>query len=234
MNFDRGIADGAEREAAGQPSNIASVQVGIGQSNSDNPSVNTRLKSWKPNEQLMVQLTSMGIDKMAATKALFYTNNTSAELATAWIFENPNADLETPLELEVENNQQESSEDRLISEVYKMVFVVNAELEMGVGKIAAQVAHAALGMHQLLLQNQLKYGDSLFRWFEFGETKIVLKGDSTQHLIELEKNALGCGLPTYLVHDAGRTQVKSGSTTVLCIFGQINLVDQVTGSLRLL
>jgi len=115
-----------------------------------------------------------------------------------------------------------------------MVFVVNSSLEMGVGKIAAQVAHAALGMHQILLQDETKYGDSLIRWFEFGETKIVLKGETTQHLIELEKKALELGLPTYLVQDAGKTQVKSGSTTVLCLYGQLDLVDKVTRSLRLL
>jgi PTH2 family peptidyl-tRNA hydrolase len=120
------------------------------------------------------------------------------------------------------------------NEVYKMVFIVNSSLEMGVGKIAAQVAHAALGMHQILLQDESKFGESLIRWFEFGETKIVLKGDSTQHLIELEKAALSLALPTYLVQDAGKTQVKSGSTTVLCVYGQCDRVDRVTGSLRLL
>lgn len=119
-------------------------------------------------------------------------------------------------------------------EVYKMVFIVNSSLEMGVGKIAAQVAHAALGMHQLLLQDEPKFGDSLIRWFEYGETKIVLKGDSTQHLIELEKKAMTFGLPVFMVHDAGKTQVEAGSSTVLCIFGQLDLVDKVSGTLRLL
>ncbi|CAG2171875.1 unnamed protein product [Oppiella nova] len=115
-----------------------------------------------------------------------------------------------------------------------MVFIVNASLEMGVGKIAAQVAHAALGMHQLLLQDEHKFGESLIRWSEFGETKIVLKGESTQHLVELEKQALSAGLPSYLVQDAGRTQVKAGSTTVLCLYGQVDAVDAVSGKLRLL
>ena len=34
-----------------------------------------------------------------------------------------------------------------------MVFVVNSELKMGVGKVAAQVAHAALGLHRTLLDD---------------------------------------------------------------------------------
>lgn len=89
-------------------------------------------------------------------------------------------------------------------------------------------------MHQLLLQDEGKFGDSLIKWFEYGETKIVLKGDTTQHLIDLETKSLEFGLPSYLVQDAGKTQVPIGSTTVLCIFGRVDIVDKVTGSLRLL
>jgi uncharacterized UBP type Zn finger protein len=48
----------------------------------------------------MSQLTEMGITDVAAKKALFHTGNSSAEVAIAWIFENPDADLEVPLELE--------------------------------------------------------------------------------------------------------------------------------------
>lgn len=31
---------------------------------------------------------------------------------------------------------------------YKMVFVANAQLKMGAGKMAAQVGHAAVGLYQ--------------------------------------------------------------------------------------
>jgi len=51
---------------------------------------------------------------------------------------------------------------------YKMVFVVNSELDMGVGKIAAQVAHAALGLHRQLLETPQKYGQMLMSWEQFG------------------------------------------------------------------
>ena len=51
---------------------------------------------------------------------------------------------------------------------YKMVFVVNAEFSMGVGKIAAQVAHAALGLHRALIENPQKYGQMLMSWEQFG------------------------------------------------------------------
>lgn len=202
--------------------------------------------SWSPNQDLLDQLTDMGISSVAAKKALYYTGNSSVEVAAAWIFENPDADIETPLEVEPSLEEMTAAMSRTGSslaaerdlraarQIFKMIFVVNSELEMGVGKIAAQVAHAALGMHQILLQNEAKFADSLIKWFELGETKIVLRGDSTAHLLRLEQQAMDAGLPAYIVQDAGKTQVSAGSVTVLCLFGRIDIVDSVTGDLRLL
>lgn len=216
------------------------------QSSLDQSSGNNRKTTWSPNQDLLNQLTDMGISSVAAKKALYYTGNSSVEVAAAWIFENPDADIETPLELEPSLEEMSAAigrtgssvaaerDFRATRQIFKMVFVVNSELEMGVGKIAAQVAHAALGMHQILLQNEAKFADSLIKWFEFGETKIVLRGDSTSHLIRLEQQAMNAGLPAYMVQDAGKTQVRSGSITVLCVFGRVDIVDSVTGDLKLL
>ncbi|KAG8192519.1 hypothetical protein JTE90_015160 [Oedothorax gibbosus] len=184
---------------------------------------------WKPNEDFLKILVGMGISRVAAEKALFYTDNRSADLAAAWLFENSDADLDTSLAAEAGDQMDDSYGD-----AYKMAFVVNTSLDMGTGKLASQVAHAAIGMHRLLLQNENKYGEMVLNWSEYGETKIVLKGNSTQHLVDLERKALQLGLPTYLVQDAGRTQIAPGSTTVLCIMGRLDLVDQVTGTLKLL
>lgn len=54
------------------------------------------------------------------------------------------------------------------SEMYKMVLIVNKELNMGVGKIGAQCAHAALGLYKVLLEDQSKYGEMLLSWEQFG------------------------------------------------------------------
>lgn len=246
---ERGIGDGAEADLiAGLPSRSSinsdspvSSYMSQGASSSTGK-VNT---SWTVNKELMEKLVEMGIASVTAKKALYYTGNSSVEVAAAWIYENPDADLETPLELDPSVEEITASiatsgataaerSIRAMRQIYKMVFVVNSELEMGVGKIAAQVAHAALGLHQILLQDESKYGDSLFKWFEYGETKIVLRGDSTEHLVRLETEAMEIDLPCYMVQDAGKTQVRAGSTTVLAIFGRVDLVDSVTGSLRLL
>jgi uncharacterized UBP type Zn finger protein len=107
MSSDRGVADGAEKDQS-KSSGIASVQVGV----RTNHNSLRQSKQWKPNEELMTALTSMGISAVAAKKALFYTNNTSAELATTWIFENPDADIETPLELEIDNESEAEEHNR--------------------------------------------------------------------------------------------------------------------------
>ncbi|XP_013420113.1 probable peptidyl-tRNA hydrolase 2 [Lingula anatina] len=192
---------------------------------------------WVPKEELIQLLTNMGVSRNAAIKALFHTGNYSADLAAAWIFENQDQDLDAPFDFE--EGSSDSSEDEIgdyIAEgdFHKMVFVVNSELNMGVGKVAAQVAHAALGIHRLILDNQQKFGEMLLHWEQYGETKIVLKGTNKEELIALAVKAEALGLPNYIVQDAGRTQIASGSVTVLGIFGKIKDIDQVTGQLKLL
>lgn len=46
-----------------------------------------------------------------------------------------------------------------------------------------------------------------FKLFSFRGTKIVLKGDNSAHLFDLEDLARKAHIPHYLVHDAGKTQV---------------------------
>ena len=52
---------------------------------------------------------------------------------------------------------------------------------------------------------------------------------------DLGTKALQAGLPVYVVHDAGRTQIPAGSQTVMAIGpGPKPLIDRVTGHLSLL
>lgn len=66
------------------------------------------------------------------------------------------------------------------------------------------------------------------------ETKIVLRGENTEHLETLAAQAATQQLDCFVVHDAGLTQVTPGSATVLGIFGRVDSVDKVTGKLKLL
>ncbi|WAR17294.1 PTH2-like protein, partial [Mya arenaria] len=119
-------------------------------------------------------------------------------------------------------------------DMYKMVLVVNSELNMGVGKVGAQCAHAALALHRIMIDRADTFGEMMLSWEQFGETKIVLKAENSAQLKALAQQAESKGLPNYLVHDAGRTQIAAGSQTVLGIIGKLDVVDSITGKLKLL
>ena len=119
-----------------------------------------------------------------------------------------------------------------LDEKLKMVFVVNHELKMGKGKIAAQVAHAAV-------KATLACGEQdpalLDAWFKTGQKKICVKGDSAQHLEQLSIDAKKNGLLANKIHDAGHTQIPAGSFTVLAIGPcRDEDIETVTGDLKLL
>ncbi|KAG5562530.1 hypothetical protein RHGRI_005306 [Rhododendron griersonianum] len=117
-------------------------------------------------------------------------------------------------------------------EELKMVLVVRQDLKMGAGKIASQCAHAATGLYSELVHSQR----SLLRQWELcGQPKIVVTCKNQQEMNKLKEAAEGIGLPTFVVADAGRTQVSAGSKTVLAVGpGSKASVDSVTGKQRLL
>jgi len=99
------------------------------------------------------------------------------------------------------------------------------------GKIAAQCAHAAVGVYAYLIR---KRPVALEPWSSQGAAKITLKAPNLDELHDLEKKARALGLPTYIVQDAGRTQVEPGSETVLAIGpGPVSVIDTITGHLKL-
>jgi PTH2 family peptidyl-tRNA hydrolase len=87
-----------------------------------------------------------------------------------------------------------------------MYFVVNQSLNMGKGKIAAQVGHGAIEVFRNHPQTP-----AFRRWDTSGHTKIVLRAPQ-ETLIALANKYSHISRP---IHDAGRTQVESGSFTVL-------------------
>ncbi|GAV65533.1 PTH2 domain-containing protein [Cephalotus follicularis] len=108
----------------------------------------------------------------------------------------------------------------------KMVLVVRQDLKMGQGKIASQCAHAATGMYADMMHS---HRSILRRWEQSGQPKIVVTCKNQQEMNKLKEAAESIGLPTFVVSDAGRTQVLAGSKTVLAIGpGPKALVDSVT------
>ncbi|XP_055342769.1 peptidyl-tRNA hydrolase 2, mitochondrial-like [Paramacrobiotus metropolitanus] len=114
----------------------------------------------------------------------------------------------------------------------KMVFLVRMDLEMGKGKMAAQCAHAALGAYEEAIHRKDIH---LRSWKRSGQAKIALKVPDETTLITLAQNAKNSGLNTYVVRDAGRTQIAAGSVTVCAIGpGEVTAIDKITGHLKLL
>lgn len=117
-------------------------------------------------------------------------------------------------------------------EELKMVLIVRQDLRMGAGKIASQCAHAATGMYSELMQCRRQL---LRQWEICGQPKIVLTCKNQNEMNRLKETADSIGLPTFVVADAGRTQVSAGSKTVLAIGpGSKASIDSITGRLRLL
>ncbi|CAM9130650.1 unnamed protein product [Phaeothamnion confervicola] len=96
----------------------------------------------------------------------------------------------------------------------KLVLVVNQELKMGKGKMAAQCCHATLGCYKRAKRSC----PSALRWWEWhGQAKIAVKCPTQAEMLAIAMDARQRGLVTYLVADAGRTQIAAGSQTVLGI-----------------
>jgi PTH2 family peptidyl-tRNA hydrolase len=114
----------------------------------------------------------------------------------------------------------------------KQVIVVRNDIEMGKGKIAAQVAHASLMSYFEAEKKDKSITDS---WLASGEKKIVLKADSADILKRLYDAFKYKGVPCALVSDAGLTELPPGTTTALGIGPWHSAdIDAFTSSLKLL
>ena len=117
----------------------------------------------------------------------------------------------------------------------KQVIVVRTDLNMGRGKIAAQVGHACvLGAEHVKRSHPEWYE----RWWDRtngGQEKVVLKVSGIKALQEIKRHAIDLDLPWSEVADAGRTQIAPGTVTCISIGpAPENLIDKITGDLGLL
>jgi PTH2 family peptidyl-tRNA hydrolase len=109
---------------------------------------------------------------------------------------------------------------------FKMVLVVNTDLKMKKGKIAAQTAHAACGV---LDEPGARSDPITMAWQRYGCAKVALKATQEQ-MQRAAQLADAAGIRNYTVHDAGRTQIAAGSQTV-CAIGpmDVHIIDKITG-----
>ena len=122
------------------------------------------------------------------------------------------------------------------SDDLKMVFLVRQDLKMGAGKIAAQVAHAAIGLYDDILEEDNIYQKTaLNSWFNYGQKKIVLKAENLDTILDVVKKCKKLKLQYCLITDAGHTQIPEGSVTVLGIGPDTSdKINTITGTFKLM
>ncbi len=109
----------------------------------------------------------------------------------------------------------------------KQVIVVRSDLKLGKGKLAGQVAHAAISAAE-----KSKWKKD---WMTLGQKKTVLKCANLEELLSIYEQAKRSNLPAELISDAGKTQIPAGTTTCAGIGpAPEELIDKITGNLKLL
>ena len=115
---------------------------------------------------------------------------------------------------------------------YKMMIIVRMDLKMTKGKLAVQVAHAAVDC----TLKAMKYQEKMFKeWHISGQKKVVVKVGSDKEVYELVEIGKGHDLSTAIIKDAGLTELPPGTLTCGAIGpAPSEIIDKITGNLSLL
>ncbi len=111
---------------------------------------------------------------------------------------------------------------------FKQCIIVREDLKLSSGKLAVQVAHAAV----LAMERADK---RIVRdWKEEGQRKIVLKARTLQDVFRLRDEAERTGVAAAIVIDAGLTEIPPGTVTALGLGPAPEAqIDRITGGLKL-
>lgn len=114
----------------------------------------------------------------------------------------------------------------------KQAIIVRKDLSLGKGKLAVQVAHAAVSSALKAKKKKKKWFEE---WTSEGQKKVALKVENLEKLKELYKKANSMNLPCEIIKDAGLTQIPPGTTTCLGIGPAPEKdIDELVGNLSLL
>lgn len=124
----------------------------------------------------------------------------------------------------------------------KQVIIMRKDLGMSRGKLMAQASHASL---KCILDTYVVFHDDntmkslpmpldVMKWFQGSFTKIVLRVDSEDELMEIYDEVRKTDIPVALIKDAGRTELGKSEYTCLGI-GPWNAleINKITGHLPL-
>ena len=115
---------------------------------------------------------------------------------------------------------------------YKQTVVLRTDLNMSVGKLVSQACHASLESSEIA---RAKNRDIWEKWRREGAKKVILKVDSLEDLLKLEKKAKKLGAPCCLIEDRGLTEIPPSTLTALAIGpASSDIINKITGHLKLL
>lgn len=129
----------------------------------------------------------------------------------------------------------------------KQVIVMRTDLNMRKGKMAAQAAHASLGVFSRAFRCKRDSYDGLYhveftieeyvkQWLDSSFTKICVGCGSQAELLAILREAEKAGLPCILVTDNGATEFNGTPTDTCIAIGpwKSSEIDKITGHLKLL
>lgn len=100
-----------------------------------------------------------------------------------------------------------------------MYIFANKSLNMSPGKMAAQVAHAAVKASDGSVPSMRN------AWNEYGfYTKLVMEARDATHLTDIERYLKERGILSWLIIDEGRTEIKKHTPTAL----GVEIIDKDT------
>lgn len=115
---------------------------------------------------------------------------------------------------------------------YKQVIIVRTDIKMSKGKLAVQVAHAAVTAAFEAYKEKKEW---FLEWWAAGQKKIVVKGGGEKDLLKYADRARRNGLPVAVIRDAGLTELRPGTLTAVGIGpAPSRKIDEITGDLKLL
>lgn len=111
----------------------------------------------------------------------------------------------------------------------KQVIIIISDLGMSRGKLAAQACHASLGAYKRVEEHKIK------KWELEGEKKVIVQVNSQEDLFEVYELVKAAGIPSYLVTDAGHTELPPSTVTCLGVGPEEDdTIDKITQDLKLL
>jgi PTH2 family peptidyl-tRNA hydrolase len=110
----------------------------------------------------------------------------------------------------------------------KQVIIMRADLGMSKGKLAAQACHGSLGAYKKADERKIR------EWELEGGKKVVVQVRSQEELFEIYELVKAADIPSFLVQDAGHTELPPSTVTCLGIGPEKDeIIDKITQDLKL-